>query len=337
MAEGDAAVIQSGRRDTGAADLPAGAGAAASSGEAAAEPRIAGWREGWIYLRRGLATARPWFGIQIRILAVYAAPALLAAYLAATVREPGSWERGAMLGLPWVTAILGTVVVMVAVGHHAHGRSVGVVRATREAVPWVPRYFWTNVHTTVIFWVPVGLLLEAREWQTEAMPVGGAGGLALAALWWLVLGAAALCLHTRTLLAPFLAVHSDLPGTLAALEAWRLSGRHFSVCLGTFVAATVPVGLPLALLGLGLALTLSGAALSAFLAAAPSLVWAGIQAVRPVLIPAVYALYNDLWNAELARRRRVGTPPVPGLARTLLALTRPLPHPGRWGSEQVRA
>jgi hypothetical protein len=200
----------------------------------------------------------------------------------------------------------------------------------------VPRYFWTNVHTTVIFWVPVGLLLEAREWQAAAMPVGGAWGLALAALWWLVTGVAALCLHTRTLLAPFLAVHSDLPGTLAALEAWRLSGRHFAVCLSTFVVATVPVGLPLALLGLGLALTLSGAALTAFLAAAPNLVWAGIQAVRPILIPAVYGLYNDLWNAELARRRREGTPPVPGFARALLALTRPLPHPGRWPSEQVR-
>jgi len=48
------------------------------------------------------------------------------------------------------------------------------------------------------------------------------------------------------------------------------------------------------------------------LAAAPDLIWAGIQAVRPVLIPAVYLLYRELFRAELARRQQEGGPPVPG-------------------------
>jgi hypothetical protein len=48
-----------------------------------------------------------------------------------------------------------------------------------------------------------------------------------------------------------------------------------------------------------------------------------------VLIPAVYALYGDLWNTELARRREKGEPPIPAFAPPLLALTRPLPHLGR--------
>jgi hypothetical protein len=60
-------------------------------------------------------------------------------------------------------------------------------------------------------------------------------------------------------------------------------------------------------------------------AATPALLWAGIQAVRPLLVPAIYALYTDLWRAETARRQRDGAPAVPAVVRLLLALTRPLP------------
>jgi hypothetical protein len=122
---------------------------------------------------------------------------------------------------------------------------------------------------------------------------------------------------------------SARPGTLAALEAGRVSGRHFGVCVSTLVAAGAPVALPLAGLAGVLVLTLPAAAAAAILAAAPDLVWAAIQAVRPVLIPAVYLLYADLQQTELARRQHDGEPPVPRLARGLLAFTRPLPHLGQ--------
>ncbi len=88
-------------------------------------------------------------------------------------RRPGTWEQVAMLVLPYVTAILGTVVVMLAVGHQARGRGIGLVRASLRALPWVPRYFWTNVHTSAIFWAPVGLLLLVRAWQEVAVPSRG--------------------------------------------------------------------------------------------------------------------------------------------------------------------
>lgn len=231
--------------------------------------------------------------------------------------------------LPYVTAIVGTVVVMIAVSHQAHGHRIGLVRVSLKALPWVPRYFWTNLHTSVIFWLPIGLLLLVRSWQEAAIPLAGGLRPVVAVLWWLGIGVVALVIHTRTLLAPFFAIHGDLPGTLAALEAWRASGRHFRLCLVTLIVAGGPVAVPLGALALGLTFTLSGQALAAFLNAVGDLVWVGIQAIRPVLIPAVYALYGDLWNAELARRRQVGEPPIPAFARPLLALTRPLPNLGR--------
>jgi hypothetical protein len=264
------------------------------------------------------------------ILAVYAAPSLIAGYLTATVPEPDLWQRAAILGLPWITVVLGTVVVMVTVSYQAQGRSIGLGLATWEASRWVPRYLWTNAHTSLIFWIPVGLVLQLRNWQEAALPVPGMPAAAVVLLWWLVTGAVALYLHTRTVLAPFLAVHGDLPGTLAAIEAWRLSGRYFALCFGTFVAGALPVALPLGLAVLGLAVMLPDAALEALLPAAPDLTWAGIQAVRPVLIPSLYALYKDVWHAEQVRRKREGAPPVPALARVLLALTGPLPALGRW-------
>jgi hypothetical protein len=270
-----------------------------------------------------------WAGLLL-IAFAYAAPALLAAGLAYAAPAPAPWLQAVIAGLPWVTAVLGAVAVMIAVGDAASGLPARLGRASGEALRWTPRYLWTNAHTSLVFWLPMTLLLQARGWQEAALPVGGAAGGALAALWWLVTAAAAAGIHTRTLLAPFLAVHGDLPGTLAALESWRLSGRHFALCLGVFVVGGLPVALPLALLALGGVILLGEPAWRALEVTGPALAWAAIQAVRPVLMPAVYALYGDLWSAEQARRRRDGAPPTPRWARALLALTRPLPHVPAW-------
>ena len=92
----------------------------------------------------------------------------------------------------------------------------------------------------------------------------------------------------------------------------------------------MPVAFPLGLVSLALIVVLPDPALTAFIAAWENLFVAGIQAVRPILIPAVYLLYQDLWHAELARRERLGAPPIPFFARVLLMLTKPLPKLGRW-------
>ncbi len=288
-------------------------------------------RQAVAYLRSGLAISRPYWGTHALIFVAYSAPAAAAAWLAASAvtERPGAGAQAARLLLPYVTAIIGTFVVMVAVSHQARGHRIGLVRVSLKALPWVPRYFWTNVHTSAIFWVPVGLLLLVRGWQESAAPLAGGLRPVVAVLWWLVIGLVALVIHTRTLLAPFFAIHGDLPGTLAALEAWRASGRNFRLCLATLIVAGGPVAVPLGAVALGLMLTLSGQALAQFLNAIGDLVWVGIQAIRPVLIPAVYSLYGDLWNTELARRRQEGEPPIPAFARPLLALTKPLPHLGR--------
>jgi hypothetical protein len=96
------------------------------------------------------------------------------------------------------------------------------------------------------------------------------------------------------------------------------------------VLGTLPVAVPLVLLMVLVARSLSAAAQDAMITAAPNLAWAGIQTIRPVLIPAVYWLYGDLWKAEEERRQREGQPRVPGPLRLVLALTQPLPKPGRW-------
>lgn len=282
------------------------------------------------YLRRGLAISGRAARLHLLVLLVYAAPAVAAGFLSAGVVEPSFWEWSAMAVLPWITVVLGTTVLMVVVGRQVQGHSPSLGRATWEGLRWTPRYLWTNVHTSLMFWPPVVLLVEAHEWQQAALPLGGAGALVADLAWWLVIGLVAMYLHVRTLLAPFLAVHADLPGTVAALEGWRLSGRHFGLCLATFIAAIIPVGLPLLLSGVWLLSALQGEAQQALQAAVPDLFAAGIQAVRPVLIPALYLLYGDLWRAELARREQDGGPVPPPVAAVLLALTKPLPKYGRW-------
>jgi hypothetical protein len=224
--------------------------------------------------------------------------------------------------------VLGTLAITVALGYQARGRSVDPIRATRVGVRWVPRYLWTNVHTSAIFWVPVGLLVVLR-YGLEAVTQDGPGSRTLEGLWWLLIAVVAVYLHTRTLLAPFLAVHADLPGTLATLVAWRLSGRRFALCLAALVLGALPVGMPLALLALAI-WSVSAAAHAALVTAAPDVAWAGIQLIRPVLIPALYLFYRDLWSPERTDIDKRGGLYVPDPARALLAVTRPLPRLGAW-------
>lgn len=284
------------------------------------------WRQAVAYLRRGLALVRvqPW--IYVLASLVYMTPALLAAVLMLRTTTPSLAHSAAIDGLPAITAVLGTLVIMMLIGRHARGQPADLARASAYGLTWVPRYLWTNAHSTVIFWVPVGLLLWTRSRLEMVWPASAGGGLALAA--WLVIGGVALYLHTRTLLAPFLAVHTDLPATQAVLEAWRLSGRHCGLCLTTLLVAGLPMTVLVAALTLAVLLLLPGA--PAVLGATGSaLIWAAIQLVRPVLMPAIYVLYTDLWSAEVARRARTGEPPAPAPLRALLCLTRPLPRLGR--------
>lgn len=300
--------------------------------EQGAPCRIGGppWWQATTFVGNGLAFVRQAPGPYMLLTTLYALPALLTSLLAWSVPEPRLWQQAILLALPWITIVLGAVVIMVAVGLQARGQRVDAGRATQVAVRWVPRYVWTNAHTSVIFWVPIGALLTLRQWQAATWPVSGHLEPAVDALWWLVLAGVALYLHTRTLLAPFLAVHADLPATLAALEAWRLGGRHLALCLATLVLGSLPVGVPLVLFGFVIARSVPDSARDALLAAGPALVWASIQALRPVLIGALYLLYRELWGAEQERRRRAGGRRVAGPVRVMLALTRRLPKLGRW-------
>ena len=238
------------------------------------------WLQAVHYLRHALACVRRALLLYLLVTVVYATPALVAGMLAVLVRQPVLWQQVFMIALPWITIVFGTVVIMVAVGYQARDQIVDFGRATGVAIRWVPRYVWTNVHTSIIFWVPVALLLSLRQWLVMAIGAVAAFQFVVDTFSWLAIVSVAVYLHTRTLLAPFLAVHADLPSTLAALEAWRLAGQHFSVCFATLVVGTVPVGLPLAIAALVLVRSLSGAAQEALVVALPDLAWAGIQFVR---------------------------------------------------------
>jgi hypothetical protein len=292
--------------------------------------RADAWVQAASYAWRGLRCVAQAPRLYLLITGIYATPALLAAALAAFLPEPVLWQQALIVALPWITIVLGTVVIMVALGFQARGQIVDPGRATRVGLRWVPRYVWTNVHTSLIFWVPIGLLDALRNSQAFSPPEAASLEPLTGFLWWLAIIGLALYLHIRTLLAPFLAVHADLPGTLAALKAWRLAGQHFPICFATLVVGSLPVAVPLGILSIAVAGTASGPVEDPLRAAAPDLAWAGIQFLRLVLIPALYLLFRDVWAAEQAGRGRQGGPAVPGLLRAILALTRPLPKLGAW-------
>lgn len=286
------------------------------------------WTESLGYTRRGLRVLgmTPWLYVQI--LSAFAAPAAVAAYVTASDIPEGFGRSALLYALNAVSASAAPVVVMTAVAAGFHGVNLGFINAMRQGLWWLLRYLWTNVHTTVIFWAPTLVLLNLFEWQRREAPVEGGAGLALTAAWVLLIGAAALYIHSRTLLAPFFAVHGNLPATLATIESWRMSGRRFPIVFGTFVVSSAPTAVPLAIVLTTLAFTLDEAdgSRAVFKAMLPSLVWVVIKIVRPFLITATYGLYVDLWTDEQRRRAEHGSPPVPLLARPLLAFSRWIPR-----------
>lgn len=276
-----------------------------------------------------LASRRP--GTYALLTALYVAPALLAALLTALIEEPNAWQQALLYLLRSITVVLGTLAVMVMVSFHARGQDISIVHASRLGVYWVFRYLWTNAHTSLIFWLPTTALIWLHARQSEFVSLGGGFQPVANGVWWLVIGCAALAIHTRTMLAPFFAVHGDRPGTLATIASWRLSGRAFWVCCSTLVLASAPVAIPLGVIGGGLFLAFTSAQRELALLALPDLIWAVIQLIRPLLIPAVYTLYKESGTEDHADSAQDPEQEnLPWLARPLLALTRPLPHFGRW-------
>jgi hypothetical protein len=288
---------------------------------------LAGFRHaGLHYLRLGLAILRrsPW--LYVAVLATFAMPAALAAALTVSDLPDGFGRTALLWSLNAVSAAVAppVVMLMVAAGHRRRPRRF--LPAIAAGLRWFPRYLWTNLHTTVIFWVPVSAALWLFSWQQRTFPLDGAAETAATVLWVMAIATLGLYLHTRTLLAPFLAVHANLPGTLAALESWRLSGRHFARVFGAFIIPSAPVAVPLGLLILAgwLALGDTPARREALLAMWPSLTWVFIKFVRPLLIAAVYCLHHDLQQESAAAPPP--RPPLPWLARPLLRLSALIPR-----------
>jgi hypothetical protein len=250
------------------------------------------WAAGYGNLRQGLAITRQQPGLYVKLVLLYSLPPLFAAGLVLYGPKDTLWSQPLVSLLPLITMVVAPVVLMLAVDAGSGGERIGVLEATRRGVPWVPRYVWTNMHTTVLFWVPVGALVLL--WERSPL-----GSLVPAAVWVAVIGTVALHQHVRTMMAPYLAVHGDLGGTRAALTSWELGGQHFWHLLGTFVLGSLPIALPLGVAYL-LAEHFGPDPLSAaLLAASWQLGWVGVQSTRPLLIPALHTAYEDLYAARL--------------------------------------
>lgn len=248
------------------------------------------------YLILGLGLTRR--GPFAQIALVYSVPALLAAGLVAITGPGDSWRSPVLFALQSITTVFAPVVFMMAVSAAYTGEQTSVAQLTRRALPWLPRYLWTNVHTSMVFWVPVGALLLVRNLLDLQEPA--------LSIWWAVLGVAALLLHSRTVLAPFFAVHGDLPGTRAAWESWRVSRRHLGVVVTTLVVSSLPASL-LICLAAGLFVT-GPVPWPGDPEMLPQLTGIALQLVRLTLVPAFYMLYQDIGHDVVAE---AGELPVP--------------------------
>jgi hypothetical protein len=244
-------------------------------------------KKAWDNLQQGLEITRQQPDLYLKLVVLYSLPPMVAACLVVFGPRDAPWSETLVSVLPVITMVVAPVVLMHAVDAGRSGERISVLEATRRGVPWVPRYVWTNVHTTVLFWVPVGTLVLL--WERSPL-----GALLPTVVWVAVIATVALHQHVRTVLAPYLAVHGELGGARAALTSWELGGRYFWELLGTFVLGSGPVAVPL-MLGFVVIERFGPSSLSAaLLAASWQLVWVGIQSTRGLLIPTLHTAYEDV-------------------------------------------
>ena len=276
------------------------------------------WRQGGRYAVRGLKTLRLTPLVFVAIMVLFSLPAAGVIWITASDLPEGLGRTAGTTVLNLLSGTVAPVMFMKAVAAADEGRRPGLWLHLMDGTRWLPRYIWTNLHTTVIFWVPVGILTLGlisfqRQAFAETLP-----GILVSILWVVAIGVTGIYVHSRTLLAPFIAVHGNVPGSLAALESWRVSGRVFGPVLATFVIAAGPIAVPLAVVFMGFYLTLTGPALDVFTATLAAQVWIAVNLIRPPLVAATYALYTEVWTVELERRASEGHPATPGLVRWLI-------------------
>lgn len=289
---------------------------------------LAETRQGAYYFKQGmeLTLRAPWFFASIVFL--FSVPALLAAFVSWRA-EPQILSAAYVIFLNTITTVVGAMVFMIAVGANYRDEQVTFPQIVRRALPWLPRYIWTNVHTSIIFWVPVSSLIVLHSWLSNQ------GWLGTIPSWFdvwgftILVGVVAGYMHSRTLLAPFLAVHSDLPASRAAWESWRLSGYTQKKVLMTFFVGSLPFAIPVLVLFRGMLLGEGYKIVPANVE--PHLMAVGLQFVRLTLIPSAYVLYHEIWDAEETRWQMRGAPPAPALVAMLLKLTAWLPVLGPFG------
>jgi hypothetical protein len=262
------------------------------------------WQKGIVYLRKGVKIVSCNFGLYLSLALLYSIPGILSGLIAA-----GCWPSFFLSGIIGTVLLLVTlsfapIVVMEAAAKGYEKKRVSFIEATKEAAPWFPRYMWTNVHTSLIFWVPVQCLLRLESlWREYSDPSEGLS-LIFSITWTILIVATGLYLHTRTVLAPYLAIHSNLPGTIATVTSWRISGHYFWETLSVFLSGVLPVLILLA--GLGFAFLVATGWLEYLVLYSDILSAAGVavlaQWTRPLLIPAIHTFYVDVWRIETKRR-----------------------------------
>jgi hypothetical protein len=247
------------------------------------------WRAGLAYSRTGVRRCqmrRQLFGF---LTVLFCLPVGLA--LALSVGFPQApWLGPTTFVLSSITVIGGGLSLMVAVEASVRGESIGPATVIRRAIGYLPRYVLTNAHTTVFYWSIMGPAIYLAGTLTAGRPVG----LVVAA--WALVVVVGVVVHLHTLFAPYMAVHSDLHPTRAAIEGFRLARSQFALSAATFVSATAGIGVPL-LLAIGalwIYATREGPATAQlFDVALPYLMAALVQLVRPVMVASLHAMYED--------------------------------------------
>lgn len=251
-------------------------------------------RTGLAYSRVGIQRCRTQSQLIGFLTVMFCLPIVLA--LALSVGFPAAtWLGPVTFVLSTTTVIGGGLTLMVAVDASVRGETIGMGTILRRALGYLPRYVLTNVHTTIFYWSILLPAIYLAGQVTIGRPVG------VVVVVWALVVAIGTVVHLHTLFAPYMAVHSDLHPTRAAIEGFRLARNQFALSAATFVSATAGIGVPLliAIGALWMYATREGpGTVALFDTALPFLIAGLVQLVRPVMVASLHAMYEDFRPAR---------------------------------------
>lgn len=239
------------------------------------------WQESVYYVIAGIRLCCKDTNGLILLVGIFLLPDLAAAIIGS---RPGMIAYWLATILPWISITLGNCALVLAIDTIKARQPVKLIPILYTSTRWLPRYLWTNVLTTILFWslfLPLQWLLAQKtshwnwSWLIPSSLIPTIL-LLLPMLFW----------HVRLVFATYAAIIDNQPGIRSVMISIGIAHKRWRMVVAAFAGSMLvlaPITGPLYLLILH----------SSNAQVTEGYTWALIMVMRPLFIATLCVIYMD--------------------------------------------